>query len=377
MRRAFITAVLLIAGSISGIGCKAGSNGLDGGGDGGLDGSVLPVWVVEPGIPTQQDLFSVWGSSLKDIYAVGWNATIIHYDGMKWKMESTTSTQPLQAVHGLPPIMPMQPASTVFAVGWRGTILQRNASGMWTRLPVYSCARCTVASTTLAQDLFGLSIASMTSGIAVGDKGRVFGWDGRTWRLVHLRVPGGLTMAPIEPLGVLKSAWTSSGDHYFVSGSGGASYESSGGFMNWDALDTRISDQLRGTWGVPGDNPVYAVGLNGLVIRYDGSQWTIVRDQGAAMLPKEFLFGVDGMSGGDVTIVGWRGVAIRYLNGMWFEESTGTTEDLRGVWIDQATGTAFAVGAAGTVIRRDVPDASTDSGMDGGAVGHMDGGVTD
>jgi hypothetical protein len=320
------------------------------------------VWVVEPGIPTTQDLFGIWGSSRNDIYIVGWDSTILHYDGMKWSMETTTSTVPLQSVHGLPSMMPMQPAQIVFAVGWHGTIIQRNGTGMWTNA---------APSSTVTNDLFGLRVASMKSALAVGANGRLMGWNGRAWKIVHLLVPSGfMTGSPsdfIEPLGVLKAVWTDTGDHFFIVGSGGAAYESSGGVSSFDALDTRVPEQLRGLWGLPGSDPVYSVGLNGLILRYSQGQWNKVLDNGADQLPKEFLFGVDGLSDGDITIVGWKGVAIRFQNGMWFEEPTGSTEDLRGVWVDQTTGTAFAVGAGGTVLRRDVPDASTDGGADAGA----------
>jgi hypothetical protein len=47
-------------------------------------------------------------------------------------------------------------------------------------------------------------------------------------------------------------------------------------------------------------------------------------------------------------------------------EPTGTTEDLRAVWIDPTTEVAFAVGANGTVLRRDIPDAGPlEAGMMG------------
>src|SRR5687767_13879008 len=58
------------------------------------------VWSIEPDIPTDADLFGVFGRTAEDVFAVGWGGTILHYDGAGWTLEPTTSTVPLTAVHG-------------------------------------------------------------------------------------------------------------------------------------------------------------------------------------------------------------------------------------------------------------------------------------
>jgi hypothetical protein len=40
---------------------------------------------------TTEDLYGVWGSSASDVFAVGWNGTILHYDGSTWTSTGTNS----------------------------------------------------------------------------------------------------------------------------------------------------------------------------------------------------------------------------------------------------------------------------------------------
>jgi hypothetical protein len=340
-RRAGVLAVLVALG---GFACSAGSNALDGGAGDAGDSGTGPVWVEEPGIPVREDFFGVFGRARDDVFIVGWNGTILHYDGMAWTKQAVTSTAPITAIHGYVPDDPTQPPGPIFAIGWKGRLLSYQ-NNMWSDM---------TATTTNTNDLFGVRVGNRTNAIAVGDHGRVLGWNGRRWRIVPLLVRGAFSNELISPQGVLKGIWNSGdGDQYFISGSGGASYRSSGGFASFELLDTQVSEALRGVWGSPGGGTVYTVGLNGLILRFQNDNWRRVRNNGADKLPAQFFFDIDGTSADDITIVGWGGTAVRFINGAWITEETGTKRDLRAVWIDRTTQVAFAVGADGTVLRRD------------------------
>src|SRR5205085_2670233 len=101
----------------------------------------------------------------------------------------------------------------------------------------------------------------------------------------------------IEPLGVLKGVWSSDGNRFYISGSGGAAYRTIPGSTQFESLDTRVNEPLRGLWGSNGS--VYAVGLDGLILRYSGGMWRRVRSQGADELPAAFFFDIDGASEDD------------------------------------------------------------------------------
>ncbi len=314
------------------------------------DAAVRPVWYRELGVPTTETLLGVWGTSANEVYAVGWNGTILRYDGRTWRTEVTTATVPLTAIHGLvpDPMVPDAPA-TVFAVGWRGTILERSQDG-W---------RPAAYTSSAGEDLAGVHVIDPESALAVGDGGRMHHWDGTAWSVLPWSVPSVLMDRRIEPKSALKDVWSPRGNRYYFVGTSGTAYRSENRTADFEALDTRIPDPLSAVWGNANDR-VYAVGLGSLILRFDG-QWRRIQGDDIDLLPNTFWMDVTGVDD-DVTVVGWRGKVARFENGSWLEEATGIDTDLRAVWIDPTTRLAFAVGANGTIIRRDPPP-PPDAGM--------------
>lgn len=343
---------LISCGLLSGLnGC-----GGDGSGDGGTDPTCAqppPVWTLEP-VPTDEALLAVWGRRAEDVFAVGWGGTILHYDGSEWTVEPVestgTSTTNLTAVEGvdLPndfdPLDETFEPGPVWAAGWNGTLLQRRPDGVWvdaSRAP---------GTATVTPDLFSLTVADEMQALAVGDTGSLFVWDGVEWSAASLRVRGTFSNEFIEPRGTLHGVWTRNGDRYFAVGSAGAAYRSNGP-LQWEIIDTTIPNPLRGTWG-PNDTNLYAVGLDSLILRFDGNTWEVVRNRGADELPVAFMQDIDGRRGNDFMVVGWRGFVARYT-GAWELQDVPTDRDLRGVWMAPEANVAFAVGADGTVLRWD------------------------
>jgi hypothetical protein len=70
---------------------------------------------------TMNTLYSIWGSSPSDVFAVGSGGTILHYDGSAWSAMSSGTTNELDGVWG-------SSSSDVFAVGNGGTILHYDGS---------------------------------------------------------------------------------------------------------------------------------------------------------------------------------------------------------------------------------------------------------
>ncbi len=69
------------------------------------------------------DLWDVWGSWRDDIWAVGANATVLHFDGTDWsRIGSLPTVQSINGVHGSDPL-------NVWAVGDGGTILEWTGAG--------------------------------------------------------------------------------------------------------------------------------------------------------------------------------------------------------------------------------------------------------
>jgi hypothetical protein len=357
----------LVLGLVTACGGSDGGEATDGVGE---DETPI-VWSTES-VPLDTQYLSVWGRANDDVWAVGWDGGIVHYDGVRWTQEfisvssTVTPTLPLTAVYGapIPPGIDVDDPTfvppPVFAVGWEGTILQRRPDGVWVDAPR------AVGTATTTTDLFAVHIHDESSGMAVGDQGQVFVWDGVEWQSRRLRVPGPFSQEIIEPRVSLAGVWTPDGDQYTIIGSRGGAFRSRGIGQSFVELDTRIEEPLKGVWGTNNDD-VYSVGLESTILRLQGAEWRRITNRGADEIPVTFLFGVHGRRGNDIYIVGWQGVAVRFDGNRFTTEETTVDTDLRDVWAAplervQLTETfaydrnvVFAVGANGTILRREPP----------------------
>jgi len=76
---------------------------------------------------TTEYLLDIWGTSATDVFACGWNGTILHYDGVQWRVMDTPVTFPLCALLG-------NASNDVYSVGYVGTILHYDGAE-WTKQP--------------------------------------------------------------------------------------------------------------------------------------------------------------------------------------------------------------------------------------------------
>lgn len=102
-------------------------------------------------------------------------------------------------------------------------------------------------------------------------------------------------------------------------------------------------------------NPTTAFAINSInggesggdIYRWNGATWTL--SASAAALGTQFRF-IHGTSGTNVIAVGTNGKIVKYDGTNWSVMTSGTTQELRGVWVESAT-SAFAVGTNGTALR--------------------------
>jgi hypothetical protein len=106
---------------------------------------------------------------------------------------------------------------------------------------------------------------------------------------------------------------------------------------------------LFGAWG-SGPTDVWAAGVNGTVVRFDGNAWAAVPLSGAAAT--QTLTSVWGASSNDVWVVGEAGTILRGNATGVARETSNTTDNLVGVWGTSAS-EVWALTARGTVLRRD------------------------
>jgi len=119
-----------------------------------------------------------------------------------------------------------------------------------------------------------------------------------------------------------------------------------GSIVSWVEFPSGSGHTLRGIWGdVSG--PLFAVGDNGLIYRFENGTWSTTSS------PTQMtLRGLWGSSASDVFAVGDQGTILHWNGSAWQSMESGTTSDLYGVW-GTGPSSVYAVGNRGTIIHFD------------------------
>ena len=145
-------------------------------------------WVWSNPLPQGARLEGISGVSASDIWAVGVNGAIIHYDGTQWSVQSIGTGYRLNDVWAVG-------TNDIFAVGLNGTIIHYDGTD-W--------AEQNSGVTTQLWEVWGTSSNDV---FAVGQDGTILHYDGTSWT----QQPSGTTMN-------LYSLWGSSGSDVFAGG---------------------------------------------------------------------------------------------------------------------------------------------------------------
>lgn len=276
-----ILALLLAAtplwGGCGGATSKAdgGTSSVDGladgaGSDGGLagDGSVADAWQHpspylspdgwrwETPLPFGKDFYGVWGSGESDIFAVGAEGFIAHFDGSAWAPMASPAQLALRGVWGASP-------SLVYAVGDGGTVLR------------YDGKTWTLVSVPTTEPLRGVWVSPEGHVVAVG--GTALGgplalhFDGQSWRV---------ETPPLKWV-QLTAVWGSAKDDVHALTTEPSSGQ--GSFLHFDGstwtVIGKVSKDMTSLWGFAKDS-IYATGGWDVVYRYDGTAWKSVKNGG-------------------------------------------------------------------------------------------------
>ena len=245
-------------------------------------------WEVDLRTPVDTGAFlSAWGPDASEVYAVGGNpeaGAMFRFDGQSWSPTPLPPDTPLvNWVHGID--------GALWIAGNEGTVARRDAEGSWQ----------TFAPAT-DQALWGIWAAAADEVWAVGGD-----FPAGQPVLAHYRGDG----------------WS---------------------LVELPPLDRDIEALLK-VWGTSAD-AVHAVGHRGVVLGYDGSEWS----QRLAGTSAD-LISLWGAGPNEIVAVGGRsnGVIARFDGDAWTSEIIGQLPGLNGVWMDPE-GTAFAVGIDGVII---------------------------
>lgn len=263
---------------------------------------------------TGVSLNGIWGSSPSDIFAVGDNGMILHYDGESWQQEYSGTTENLNGVWGTS-------ASSVYVVGANGLILHYDGRNLTDVSPSFSgflsdvwCGSGSGECFTVGQDAGILGVAAPES----------------PWNMVYSSNNRSLN-----------AIWGSSASDIYAAGDSGTLLHFDG--IRWTPISTGTDKTLQGVWGSASDN-VFAVGEEGSILHFNGIAWSMM-DAGTT----EALRGIWGNAADEVYAVGEGGTVLLLQDGRWHRLATGIAEDLNDAWGGRRK-EVYAVGAGGSIL---------------------------
>ncbi len=230
------------------------------------------------GIPkTMPQVIGLWGSCATNVFAVGDNGTILHYDG-KWTAMNSGTQKWLNAVWG-------SSATNVFAVGDNGTVLCYDGKN-WIDM-----------DSGTKEHLWGVWGSSATNVFAVGSNGTILHYDGK-WTAMNSGTQKWLN-----------TVWGSSATNVFAVGDNGTILHYDG--SAWHEMISGTKEHLRGVWG-SSPKDIFVAGYNGVILHFDGITWARMNSNTARA-----LIAVWGSSQTDVFAVGEGGVILHFNGSIW------------------------------------------------------------
>lgn len=219
-------------------------------------------------------LRGVLALSTTDVVAVGDGGVIIRYNGTIWASQTSPTSNTLRAVHGTS-------GSDLHAVGDAGTAIRDTGTG-W----------ATVATGT-TQNLLGLFAHSAAAAIAVGAGGTTLGWNGSFW--APFPAAGATTLVGCSGIGGIDT---------FAVGATGLLLRHDG--VQWETVASGTTNNLNGVTG-SALNDVCAVGDGGRIVRDSGTGFVVETSPTAAN-----LLAVDALTASHAVAVGSGGVILQW-----------------------------------------------------------------
>lgn len=258
-------------------------------------------WCWDLPYPQGHDVLAAWGSTGDDVWLVGEEGLLVHYDGEGFRGHDALGAATLRAVHGT------------------------GSGDVW----------------------------------AVGDGGVVLHYDGSSWERRDLAELAG--MGDAGGTGELRGVWAASRNAVWIVGHSGvaavvAVWNGTGWTSHTGALG---SDRVLRAVLAAGPDEAWIVGDGGYVVQFNAGVWT-EHVSGTS----SNLYSVHALARDDIWAAGDAGTAVHYDGTLWTLENAGLDGNLRAVRVDEAVAPALPMLDASVIDPGGgATDAGTDSGL--------------
>jgi hypothetical protein len=261
-------------------------------------------------------LESIWGSSGSDIFAVGAGGTILHFDGIHWSAMDSRTTKDLYDIWGIS-------SNDVYAVGYE-IVLHYNGF-VWGQVPVGVSA------------VYEAVWASSSTEVFISYSNNILYYNGTKWKE--------LTNNPATS--TINDIWGTSTDEVFFACDYGIILHYNGGKFTSTDLG---SDNLEGISGTASDNVYAASSSHGIVFHYNGSEWTSDEIRYFMYLYDIFAVSTDNIVtvGSDVYYPDFRAKIYQFDGVDWSYMMPDAFPQLKHVWANSSDN-VFVVGNRETV----------------------------
>lgn len=297
---------------------------------------------LDPGVwtpmksPTEENLRGVFGFDSGEVFAVGDNGTIVHYDGRSWLTMESGTTANLVGVWGKAP-------DKVVVTGDAGTILLYDGVA-WTAMesgttePIGPVWGWPLSYGPPSADSF------LAWAVGGGPAGTVLYFDGNDWQAVDT---GG--SEPLLNIAGWVSHWANNAGPYLMAVGANGSVRLYDG-ANWAGTDPGVEQDLVGVFGELIDN-VYAIARDGSIIqnttRFVGSGAAEWHEAGAITGGR--LAAIAGRTYNDIFVVGGDGRIVNFDRLNLTDMRSPSDASLNAVWSGEHR--VYAVGDRGTILR--------------------------